>query len=208
MHHRKYVKFRTNVIGESINNCATLVHFTWCIGLDLSSVADIEHPLYIYINIYIYIYIYIDIYRCWSDKRKVNISKSIYPQMILNLIYHHHHHHHVVPLARISLTLSRHFSLSFIAFGRSSGLHPVSSHSCCMYLRPGRFAFAWPYAGIHRSTSLMSFSLLLQQCPMCPFRLTCIVFMGGKWPYRWGLVGCCRQDLFNICSQHSWVIAV
>ena len=43
-----------------------------------------------------------------------------------------HHHHHVVPPARISLTLSRHFSLSFIASGRSSGLHPVSSHSCCM----------------------------------------------------------------------------
>ena len=34
--------------------------------------------------------------------------------------------YHVVPLARISLTLSRHFSLSFIASGRSSGLHPVS----------------------------------------------------------------------------------
>ena len=42
----------------------------------------------------------------------------------------HHDHHHIVPLARISLTLSRHFSLSFIASGRSSGLHPVSSHSC------------------------------------------------------------------------------
>ena len=45
---------------------------------------------------------------------------------------YYHHHHHVVPPARISLTLSRHFSLSFIASGRSSGLHPVSSHSCCM----------------------------------------------------------------------------
>ena len=41
----------------------------------------------------------------------------------------YHHHHHVVPLTRISLTLSRHFSLSFIDSGRSSGLHPVSSHS-------------------------------------------------------------------------------
>ena len=41
-----------------------------------------------------------------------------------------YHHHHVMPLARISLTLSCHFSLSFIASGRSSGLHPVSSHSC------------------------------------------------------------------------------
>ena len=74
-------------------------------------------------------------------------------------------HHHVVPQAWISLTLSRHFSLSFIASGWSSGLHPVSSHSCCMYVRAGRPAFAWPYAGVHKSTSLMSTSLLLQQCP-------------------------------------------
>ena len=74
----------------------------------------------------------------------------------------HHHHHHVVSLARISLTLSRHFSLSFIASGRSSGLHPVSSHSCWMYVRAGRPAFARPYVGVHSSTSLMSSSLLLQ----------------------------------------------
>ena len=83
----------------------------------------------------------------------------------------HHHHHHVVPLAWISLTLSRHFSLSFIASGKSSGLHPVSSHSCCMYVRAGHPAFAWPYAGVHRSTSLMCSSLLLQQCPECLVRL-------------------------------------
>ena len=70
------------------------------------------------------------------------------------------HHHH--PLAWISQTLSRHFSLSFIAFGRSSGLHTVS---CCMYVRASRPAFAWPCAWVHRSTSLMSSSLLLQQCP-------------------------------------------
>ena len=74
---------------------------------------------------------------------------------------HHHHHHHVVPPARISLTLSRHFSLSFIASGRSSGLHPVSSQSRCMYVRAGRFAFARPYVGVQRSTSLMSSSLHL-----------------------------------------------
>ena len=69
---------------------------------------------------------------------------------------YNHHHYHVVPLARISLTLSHHFSLSFIASGRSLGLHPVSSHSCCMYVRAGRPAFARPYVGVHRSTSLMS----------------------------------------------------
>ena len=97
---------------------------------------------------------------------------------------YHHHHHHVAPPARISLTLSRHFSLSFIALGRFSGLHPVSSRSCCMYVRAGRPAFAWPYAGVHRSTSLMSSSLLLQQCSACLVRVTCIVFvMGGRWPY-------------------------
>ena len=100
-----------------------------------------------------------------------------------------HHHHHVVPPAWISLTLSRLFSLSFIASGRSSGLHPISSHSCCMYVRAGCPAFARPYVGVHRSTSLMSSSLLLQQCPACLVRLTWIVFeMGGKWPYSWCLV--------------------
>ena len=81
----------------------------------------------------------------------------------------HHHHHHIVLAARISLTLSRHSSLSFIALGRSSGQHPVSSHSCWMYVRAGRPAFARPCVGIHKSTSLMSSSLLLQQCPACLF---------------------------------------
>ena len=97
-----------------------------------------------------------------------------------------HHHHHDVWLARISLTVSLHVSLSFIAFGRSSGLHPVSSHSCCMNIRAGRPAFDWPYAGVHRSTSLTISSLLLQQCPACLVRLACIVFViGGRWPYSY-----------------------
>ena len=112
------------------------------------------------------------------------------------------HHHNVVPLARISLTLSRHISLSFIASGRSLGLDPVSSQSCCMYVRAGRPAFGRPYVGVHRSTSLMSSSLLLQQCPACLVRLTCIVFvMGGRWPHSWCFVGCCLQDLFNIARS-------
>ena len=103
----------------------------------------------------------------------------------------HHHHHHVLPLARISLTLSRHFSLSFIASGRSSGLNPVSSHSCCMYVWAGRPAFAWSYAGVHRSTSLMSSSLLLQECPACLVCLTCIVFVtGGSWLWILTKVSC------------------
>ena len=102
----------------------------------------------------------------WQDESRESVQ-SVY-------IYHQHH---VVPLAWISLTLSRHFSLSFIAFGRSSGLHPVSSHSCCMYVRTGRPAVAWPYVGVHRSTSLMSSSLLLQQCPACLVRLTLYIYI-------------------------------
>ena len=111
-------------------------------------------------------------------------------------------HHLVVALARIYLTLSRRFSLSFIASGRSSGLHPVSSHSCWIYVRACRPAFARLYVRVHRSTSLMSSSLLLQQCPACLVRLTWIVFvMGGRWPYSWCLVECCCQDLFNIARS-------
>ena len=99
--------------------------------------------IYIYMDIYMYIYIYIYVCVC--------VYKYVY-----KCVYHHHH---VVPPARIFLTLSRQFSQSFIAFGRSSGQHPVSSHSCCMYVR------TWPYAGVHRSTSLMSSSLLFSSVP-------------------------------------------
>ena len=81
-----------------------------------------------------------------------------------------HHHHHIALVARISLTLSYHSSLSFIALGRSSG--PVSSYSCWMYVRAGRPAFARPCVGVHKSTYLRSSSLLLQQCPACLVRLT------------------------------------
>ena len=138
--------------------------------------------IYICLRINIYICICISIYICWY-------------------IYHHHHHH-IALVAWISLTLSRHSSLSFIALGRSSGQHPVSSHSCWMYVRAGHPAFARPCVGIHESTSFMSSSLLLQQCPACLVRLTWIVFViGGRWPYSWCLVGCCFQDLFRIARS-------
>ena len=77
-------------------------------------------------------------------------------------------------------------------------------HICCMYVRAGRLAFDWPYAGVHRSTSLTSSSLLLQQCLV---RLAWIVFViGGRWPFSWCLEGCCCQDLFNIAlDQPAWI---
>ena len=129
-------------------------------------------------------------------------SFTLFQSRVCQNIYIYHHHHHITLVARISLTLSRHSSLSFIALGRSSGQQPVSSHSCWMYVRAGRPAFARPCVGIHKSTSLMSSSLLLQQCPACLVRLTWIVFViGGRWPYSWGLVGCCCQDLFRIARS-------
>ena len=99
----------------------------------------------------------------------------------------------------ISLTLSCHFSLSFITPGRASGLHPVFSHSCCMYVRA---------VGVHRITALMRSSQLLQQCPACLIHLTRIVFvMGGRWPYSWCLFGCCHQET-NVCKYSNYLLSL
>ena len=143
-----------------------------------------------------YSYVWMRIFMRLSQS--TNVARWLSGNELYIYIYIYHHPHDV-RLARISLTLSLHVSLSFIAFGRFSGLHPVSSHSCCMYVRAGRPAFDWPYAGVHRSTSLTISSLLLQQCPACLVHVACIVFViGGRWPNSWCLVGCCCQDLFNI----------
>ena len=86
----------------------------------------------ILIHIYFHIYIYEEIVdlvnptRCEKIGGKIDKSKCC----ILHVFICNHHHHHIVLAARISLTLSRHSSLSFIALGRSSGQQPVSSHSC------------------------------------------------------------------------------
>ena len=102
-------------------------------------------------------------FNCHLFKKAVSFKSSFVTYLSCFFVHHHHHHHHHIALvARISLTLSRHFSLSFIALGWSSGQHPVSSHSCWMYVRAGRPAFARPCVGIHKSTSVMSSSLLLQ----------------------------------------------
>ena len=126
-------------------------------------------------------------------------------------LYHHHHHHHVALSAQIFLILSRHSFLSSIAFGRSSGLHPVSAQSCCMYVRAERPAFSRPCEGVHRRTSLTSSSLLLQQCPACLVRLTLIVFVivgGRKVAVLWGAVSRTCSILlaafsFNCCQASS-----
>ena len=121
----------------------------------------------------------------------------------------HHHHHDVVLPARISLTLSRHSSLSFIASGWFSGLHPVSSQRCCISVHAGRPAFARLYeggGGGNWRTSLMSSSQLLQQCPACLVRLTLLVFvMGGRWPYSWCFMGVLPPGLVNLPSRFFYI---
>ena len=113
--------------------------------------------LFIHLCVYACVYIYMYIYTYYAC---VCVYIYIYIYIYTHAYYIYHHHHHIVLAARISLTLFRHSSLSFIALGRSSGQQPVSSHSCWMYVRAGRPAFARPCVGIHKSTSLMSSSLL------------------------------------------------
>ena len=71
-----------------------------------------------------------------------------------------------------------------------------------MYVRASRSTFPRPYVGVHRNTSLMSSSLLPQQCPASLVPLTWIVFvMRSRWPYSWCFLGYCLQDLFNIARS-------
>ena len=112
-----------------------------------------------------------------------------------------HHHHHVAPSAQISLTLS----LSTPPYRPSlsagpQGYIPYRHRAAVCMFQPGRPAFAQLCEEVHKRTSLMSSSLLLQQCPACLVCLILIVFMtGGR--YSCCFVGCCLQDLINIARR-------
>ena len=105
------------------------LEFDVYLNLNIYALSIILNTLYSYSNIYIYIYISQNI-KLWThgvfkfyivwEKGLINcISvEHFFFQTFLVYIYliiiyiniYHHHHHHVVPLARISLTLSRHSS--------------------------------------------------------------------------------------------------
>ena len=145
------------------------------------------------VGIYIYIYIYIKgfIILVWH--------KSNYPTSQLIIYYHY-----TSLLTRISLTFSRHPSLSSIASRWSSRQHSVSVQRCCRYVRVSRPIHKRPCEGVHKRTSLTSASLLLQQWPACSVRLIWIVFkIGGRWPYICSFVLCCFQDCFTIAR---WIL--
>ena len=114
--------------------------------------------------------------------------------------------------AQISLTLSRHPSISSISSGKSSGLHPVSAQSCCIYVRAGRHVFVRLREEVHRSKSFISSSLLLQQCPACLVRLILNFFYSFRDGWKVGVeLLLCRvlsSGLVQYCSQYSYVVAV
>ena len=69
-----------------------------------------------------------------GSKGRSNNSKTCTLIWIGDNINHHHHHHNAL-VVRVSLTLSRHSSLSFIALGRSSGQHPYPHIAAeCMFV--------------------------------------------------------------------------
>ena len=172
------------------------------------------HPFYTYIHTYIHTYI-LYIHACMHIYTRIYIHAS-YINMHTYILFIHaclHIHTYIHPIHTSSSSSCRAGSTDIPdplsplfpivhRLRQVPGQHPISSHSCWMYVRAGRPTFARPCVGIHKSTSLMSSSLLLQKCPACLVRLTWIVFViGGRWPYSWCLVGCCRQDLFKIARS-------
>ena len=111
-----------------------------------------------------------------------------------------------MPLDRISQTLSRYSSLSFIALGWSSLLYLVSVQTVV-----DRFLLvAKPLTGVHWSRSLMSSSLLLQQCPVGLVRLIRIVFemrVSGSCTATvlWHIASkiCSTQVVAFLCNCHQ-----
>ena len=66
----------------------------------------------------------------------------------------------------------------------------MSVPSCCP--TPARLCH-----GVHRSSSLLSLSLLLQQCPgWLVHQIWMVLEMGSRWLYSCCFVGCCFQDIY------------
>ena len=95
--------------------------------------------------------------------------------LCINKIYHHHH---VVLLARISLTLSRYFSLSFFVSGRSSGyiLYPHIAAVCMFKLVVLLLlGHMWGSIGVHHLWAHPFFS----SCELVEFGQMSRVFANG-----------------------------
>ena len=124
--------------------------------------------------------------------------------LFLKICNNHHHHHHVALSPRISLAtlLSRPLL--------PAGLQDYILYRCrAVVCSSWSSCLACSCEGVHRSMSLMSSPLLLQQCPAFLVRLILIVFvMGGKIVVQLLLCGLLLPGLVQYCLQHSIVVAV
>ena len=139
---------------------------------------------------YIYIYIYIYIYKLSSTNRLVRCinDSSVWLDTITESYWSY-----IVFANSLSLSLSRYVSISSIAQGKSSRLHPVPLLSWYMQVLDGQPTMVSPWVRIHKRRLFMNLSLLLQQCPAIFFRFTEIVWDmgGGNCLYACSFVWCC-----------------
>ena len=119
---------------------------------------------------------------------------------------HHHHHHHVVLVARISLTLSRYFSLSPQAGLLDNILYPHIVAKCMfvlvVLLLPGHVWGPQEYITYELVTASPAVSCMSGSSSLNSFRdrrqvVVQLVFCGVLPP-----------ELVQDCSQNSCVIAV
>ena len=101
-----------------------------------------------------------------------------------------------MPLGRIFLTLS--LNTRFYRPSLSAGLPSYILY----HIRADCPTIARPCKGVHRSISLMSYSLFFQQSPAFLVCLFWMIFeMDGRWPYSCCFVKYCFEDLFNIARS-------
>ena len=100
--------------------------------------------------------------------------------------------HYVALRALNSMILFLHYSLTSIRHGKSSSWHSVPAVSWCFVSLP---TFKRPCVGVHKRTSLMSSSLLHQQCPACLVRLI-------EWFERWDVSGRTAAVLWSAVSRN------
>ena len=97
---------------------------------------------------------------------------------------------YVVLLIQISVTISRHSSLSSIASSRSSRLHPVSFQCCCRYVLVGRPRLTSLCEGSIGKRRL--YGLYLSNSLHLIFVM--ILEIGDRWLFSCCFEGCCFQE--------------
>ena len=126
-------------------------------------------------SFYLFIFIFIFIYLFFLNLIKKKIIYLFVPYMLYVWLFIMSRLQHGYPWSSLA-TSPYHSSPPARLQGYILCPHIVAVSSCWSS------CFCTSICGAHRSTSLMSSSLLLQQCPACLVHLTCIVFvMGGEY---------------------------